>query len=81
MNDLARQLGVGRSTVRSALVREGVAIRPRSMGPEVMADAVRLYEAGWSVSKIGTNLGFDGTTVWRGLQSVGVTLRRPWDRG
>jgi transposase len=79
-SELAERFGIRRGTVRDILVREGVAIRPRNLSTEVLAEAVLLYESGWSVAKIGDKLGRDGTTVWRGLQAMGVSLRRPWER-
>jgi hypothetical protein len=79
-SELAERFDIRRGTVRDILVREGVTIRPRSLSTELLAEAVLLYESGWSVAKIGDKLGRDGTTVWRGLQAMGVNLRRPWER-
>ena len=39
------------------------------------ANAVRLYEQGWSVARIGAWLGVDGGTAWSALRARGVRMR------
>jgi IS30 family transposase len=37
--------------------------------------AAELYQQGWSLARIGSHLGVDGTTVWKELRRLGVHMR------
>jgi hypothetical protein len=45
-----------------------------------LSDAERLYEAGWSLARIGEHFGVDGETVRRAFRGAGVEIRprRGW---
>lgn len=71
MASLAEQYGVKRQTVSELLKREGVATRARrAMSQAEIDKAVQLYTGGLSLQKIGDQLGWDHTTVYRHLRSV-----------
>lgn len=58
------------------LLREaGVSIRNQGLTDEQVAEAIRNYEAGKSLAKIGTHLGADAGTIRRALLKRGVTMR------
>ena len=76
--DLARRYGLHRHTVSRHLQRVGVAKRPAAkMSPALVEPAKRLYEAGWSTSKIGGEIGFSASAVGKELKRAGVRLRPP----
>ena len=50
------------------LHRQGVTPRRQGLDPEGVAQAVRLYQDGWSVARIGDQLGVDTTTAWAALK-------------
>jgi DNA invertase Pin-like site-specific DNA recombinase len=45
------------------------------MSPEQIDEAVRLYQDGWSLARIGERMGVNDMTVWRRLQERGVRMR------
>jgi hypothetical protein len=47
----------------------------QGLSPKQIEEAVRLYEAGWSLARIGTKLGVDAGTVQAGLRERGVKMR------
>jgi hypothetical protein len=50
VKQLARQFGIHRLTVSSVLQREGVALRPRGIHPDDLAEVTRLYQDGWALA-------------------------------
>jgi lambda repressor-like predicted transcriptional regulator len=79
ITNLATEHGLTRQTVSALLRRLGVPMRPRRLptAPEIQ-HAAGLYERGWSLIKIGKELGFDSKTIWRHL-SGRVVMRPPWE--
>ena len=57
------------------LHRQGITVRRQGLDPEGIAHAVRLYQEGWSVARVGERLGVDGGTVWTALRTQGITMR------
>jgi hypothetical protein len=47
-------------------------MRMRGLSPEQIDEAVRLYEAGWSLVRIGDRMGVDDMTVLHRLRERGV---------
>jgi lambda repressor-like predicted transcriptional regulator len=79
IRDLAAEHGLTRQTVSSTLRRLGVPMRPRRVPTALeIQRAVEVYEPGWSLAKIGRELGFDSKTVWRHLNG-NVVMRPPWE--
>ncbi len=77
---IAAQLGVGRATVRSALLARGVAIRPPGSQPRVVVDAARaagLYAGGASLRGIAELLGASVPAVRAAIAARGVAIRAP----
>jgi hypothetical protein len=72
--ELAKAFNLDRRTVAGILSRAGIR-RPRSMTDDERAEAVRLYEQGWSCVRIGERLGRNHSTVWLALKAAGVGLR------
>lgn len=76
MAELARQHNLHRSAVRLQLERAGVTLRRgSSFPPELLPEAIRLYESGLSTARVGERLGLTQRVVWRALKDVGVPLR------
>ena len=78
--ELARRLGIHRTTVSQHLRRSGVRMRRQGLAQDQVGTAVRLYEQGQSLSKVGTCLGVDAGTVRQALITRGVRMRAPWER-
>ena len=73
--ELAVRFGIHRVTVSAHLHRQGVTVRRQGLDTEGVAHAVRLYEDGWSLARIGDRLGVDATTVWTTLKAQGTAIR------
>jgi hypothetical protein len=74
--ELASQFGIHRETVSSVLEREGVQRRRRPLSTSQIEKASVLYESGWSLARVGAELGCDASTVWRALAKLGKTGSR-----
>ena len=57
------------------LDRHGVQVRRRGLSPEDVDDAIRRYEAGWSLARIGEHLNVDPTIVLSRLRERSVPTR------
>jgi hypothetical protein len=78
MADLAKDHCLQRKSVSALLRRAGVPIRARRLPSEaVIKEAIRLYEQGWSLARIGDRLEFDHQTIRRHLMLRGVVMRSP----
>lgn len=76
MNELAREIGVHRVTVRKALDRAAVAVRSKGLSETQVDEARRLYEQErLSLAAIGARLGVDAGTVHARLRELGVAMR------
>ena len=73
--ELAARFGIHRVTVSTHLHRTGVTLRRQGLDDDGIQQAVGLYGQGWSVARIGTRLGVDGTTVWTALKAQGLRMR------
>lgn len=63
------------TNVRVILRRHGVEMRRRGLSPDQVHDAIRLYEAGWSLARIGEHLNVDPITVLNRLRERGIPTR------
>ena len=78
---LARQYRISATSVKTLLHARGVAVRrPRKLTEPEVLTAAELYQAGWSLAKLGQKFDVDDTTVWRRLKQVGVDMRAPYER-
>jgi hypothetical protein len=77
---LAAKFGVHRHTVAEVLERAGIERHTRGLTPAQVAQAIRLYRDGWSLAKVGHELGVTANTVRRYLLLGGVVMRSPNDR-
>ena len=57
--ELAARFGIHRVTVSAHLHRRGVTLRHQGLDDEGVNEAIRLYEGGWSLARIGDRLGVD----------------------
>lgn len=73
--ELSRQFKISRQTVSRHLHRHNVPMRMRGLSPEQIDEAVRLYEAGWSLARIGGRMNVDAGTVHDRLRERGVRMR------
>jgi hypothetical protein len=67
--ELGSRFGIERRTVSN--IRHGP-MRRRGLSPEQVDDAIRLYELGRPLARVGTHLGVDHTTVLTKLRERGV---------
>lgn len=74
MRQVAREFRISRTTVAKHLAERGVQTS-RSMKPEEVKRAVRMYEGGSSSVVIGEELGYDNHTILKELRQAGVTIR------
>jgi len=77
---LADKHGLNRNTVAAHLRSAGVSIRIDPMTPAQIEYSTQLYAEGWSLAKIGCELGADAETVRKRLREVGVVMRSPQAR-
>lgn len=80
MNEVARQFGLHRTTVRAILDRARVTVRPREMTAAQVNLAIKLYADGLSLQTVGERLGFNAQTIANRLQDQGVRMRSPHER-
>jgi hypothetical protein len=82
-----RDLGAGEADLRAPrglgmiLQRQGVEMRRRDLSPEQVDDAVRFYEAGLSLTRIGIQMSVDHAAAWHRLRRTrGTDAGYPWAR-
>ena len=68
---------MSQGAVLRLLDANGVPRRQRGPTHEQVQEAVSLYAAGWSLTRIGDHFGKDHTVVRNALLRAGVTLRPP----
>lgn len=73
--ELGKRFGIERRTVSKILHRHGVEMRRRGLTSAQVDRAIWLYEAGWSLARIGENLSVHPTTVLRRLRGRGARMR------
>jgi transposase-like protein len=78
--ELAKRYGIGRQTVLEHVRRLSLTHRYPRLGPQEVARAVELYQAGQSLAAVGDALEADPGTVRRALAKVGVSIRDPQRR-
>lgn len=75
MKQIAARHNIHRVTVREVLDRTDTTKRPKGMRPSQVDIAARLYESGLSLASVGTQLGFDATTIRTMLLRNGIGTR------
>jgi hypothetical protein len=73
--ELGDRFRIDRRTVSAILHRHDVNMRRRGLSPSQIDDAIRLYNSGWSLARIGEHLSVDPTTVLNRLRERGVPTR------
>ena len=73
--ELCNTYGLGKSTVLGLLADAGVVTRCQGLTPEQVTEAVRLYEAGWSLARVATQFGVSTRHVHDRLRAAGVVMR------
>jgi hypothetical protein len=73
--ELSDRFNIERRTVSNVLHRHGVPMRRRGLTPEQVDDAIHLYNLGWSLARIGTQMDVTADTVRKRLLEHGVTMR------
>jgi len=72
---LARQYGIGESSVITLLDTHGVPKRRRLVTPEVARQAIKLYGQGQTLAEVGERLGYNSVTVLNILKRAGIPRR------
>lgn len=80
IKELACAFGVHRVTVASLLRRHGVEPHQKGLSDKQVAEACRLYHAGWSLARLADRYDVDDMTVRRYLLLAGVEMRSPHER-
>jgi hypothetical protein len=75
MKELASEFGIHRTTVSSHLAGQGVQVRRGGLDEEQTAEAVRLYEQGWSSGRLGKRFSVSPDTVLTVLRRAGASIR------
>ena len=73
--ELAERFGIHRNPVSLHLHRQGVTMRRRGQDADQIDHAVRLYQDGQSLARIGDRYNVDPSTVHAALRTRGVRLR------
>jgi hypothetical protein len=74
--ELMQRYNLSKSAVLDLLRKHGATLRKRKrLSPSERRRSVELYEAGWSLARIGEELGRGPTVIWRVLKHAGVELR------
>ena len=73
--ELAAVFGIERRTVSAILHRHDVPMRRCGLSGDQVEDAVRLYDQGWSLARIGERMDVAADTVRQRLLERGVTMR------
>lgn len=75
MKQIAARHDIHRITVSEVLDRTDTTKRPKGMSPNQVDVAVRLYESGLSLARVGAQLEFDAVTIRTMLLRRGVKTR------
>lgn len=73
--ELARTVGAGKAGILAILHEHGVKLRLRPMTEKEVAEAIRLYQQGWSLARVGKQLGRDHSAIRDALERAGVPRR------
>ncbi|WP_406692552.1 hypothetical protein REH65_12465 [Saccharopolyspora sp. ID03-671] len=73
--ELGDQFGIERRTVSAILHRHDIPMRRRGLTTEQIDDAVRLYNQGWSLTRIAARMDVAAGTVRQRLHERGVPIR------
>lgn len=74
---LADEYGVAKSTILGILRAANVVVRRQSLDEAIVAEAVRLYEVGLSLSQVAAQLEVNQETMRVAILKHGVRLRPP----
>jgi hypothetical protein len=77
---LAETFGIDRRTVSAILHRHHVPMLRCGLSDDQVEDAVRLYDQGWSLARIGEQMDVTADTVRKRLLERGVIMRDPQGR-
>ena len=72
---LALDFSVNRRTVSAHLARRGVSTRYQILGEDDLAKAVELYTQGWSLARVGQQLGVSAGTLLNAFKRADVRTR------
>ena len=73
--ELGQQLGLSRQTISRYLQARDVMIRHHPMDPDQAAEAIRLYQLGWSLARVGEELCRPPTAIRDVLERAGIPRR------
>lgn len=75
VKDLALEHGISRQTVAAILDRHRIEHRQQVLSRDDIAEAVRLYQSGWSLVRVGNHLHVNASTVLNVLRRIGAEVR------
>ena len=77
---LTTTYGLGKSSVLRFLREAGITMRKQPLTEAQVAEAIRLYSAGLSVTAVGAALNLNPSTIWRTLTARDVAMRSSRNR-
>jgi DNA-directed RNA polymerase specialized sigma24 family protein len=80
LTQLAKKHGISKTAVLGLLRSAGVTIRHQPLTSDQVAEAIRLYQSGWSMARIADRIGRDDSLVHKTLHRAGVPTRDPHGR-
>jgi len=75
LKQIATDLGVSRTFLRTHFTHAGVQVRQHAMTEDEVRQAAYLYGSGQSLATIGQRIGYSPTTVNKALVAAGVPMR------
>lgn len=72
---LAHQFGITRQTAAAILGRHGIKRRYKVLSADDVAEASHLYEAGWSLARLGEHFDVNPSTILNALRRTDITIR------
>jgi Homeodomain-like domain len=72
---LAKAFTIDRRTVSAILERNGIQRRYNLLDPDAVAEAVRLYDVGWSLARVADRFGVTARTVQNAFVNAEIPTR------
>lgn len=78
---LVNKYGIAKGTVLNLRKEHGITMRRQHMTEEEVAEAIKLYQQGWSLARVGQHINRNPSTIQGLLRRGGVAGRQRWERG
>jgi hypothetical protein len=78
---LMLKYSLAKGTVLRLLQDNDINMRHQRMSELEIAEAIKLYQQGWSLARVGKHFNRNPSTIQAVLMRAGVTRRKRWERG